>query len=401
MEKNTDSKTITKKRKRLLGRVLLLLALAALLTLAPYGYDAVRNDPNLLLKKISTVLTEGSPVDVKYTIKPGKRKILFRNRLPLYSFTPEESGEYTFAVSDIVSEEDVFLSLQVMDNHLNNYLSTDNANDHSDSFSDTVFLNEGSICYIIIDAASESDKEEYSGSFSLSVTKAAEESKPAEVTETEPAVIKLTEDSQTAVLFVPDESGFFRFTSRIVSRDKTASSVISSVKTTDNEEIKRAEGICRLEGGKEYYVWVSAQDLSTGAVRAKVRCSRINSVSTDQPGEYRISGDTIIEFTSPETKNLAVHSVSDGDVRCLVYDSRGFPLNSDDDSGGDLTGNEKDFALVVQAQRKTSYLIYVYGHFNECDVVITDYNGDGSSVGEDDIPEEHQEEEPPEDAAEE
>lgn len=395
MKKNRDKKE-TNKKKRLLGRILLLLVLAAFLALAPYAYDAMRNDPNLLLKKISTVLNEGSPVDVKYTIKPGKRKLLRRNRLPLYSFTPEESGEYTFTVSDIVSEEDVFLSLQVTDSYLNNYLSTDNAGDHSDSFSDTVFLNKGSICYVITEATSGSDTEEYSGSFSLSVAKASEKSKPNEVTETEPAVIKLTEDSQTAVLFVPEESGYFRFVSRVVSRDKTASSVISSVKTTDNKEIKRAEGICRLEGGKEYYVWVSGQDLSKAAVRAKVRCSRVDSFDTDQPGEYRITGDTFIEFTSRETKNLAVHSVSDGDVRCRVYDSKGFPLNSDDDSGGELSGNDKDFALVIQAQKKSMYLIYVDGRFDECSVVITDYNGDGSSVGTDDVSAEPQEEEPPE-----
>ena len=173
MKKNRDKKEKNKK-KRLLGRILLLLVLAAFLTLAPYAYDAVRNDPNLLLKKISTVLNEGSTVDVKYTIKPGKRKLLRRNRLPLYSFTPEESGEYTFTVSDIVSEEDVFLSLQVTDSYLNNYLSTDNAGDHSDSFSDTVFLNKGSICYVITEATSGSDTEVYSGSFSLSVAKASE-----------------------------------------------------------------------------------------------------------------------------------------------------------------------------------------------------------------------------------
>ena len=128
----------------------MLLVLAAVLTLAPYVYDAVRNDPNILLKKISTVLQEDSTVDVQYTIKSGKRGLLRKNKLPLYSFTPEESGEYTFSVSDVVSEEDVFLSLQVMDSHLNNYLSTDNMDDRG-SFSDTAFLNKGSICYVIME----------------------------------------------------------------------------------------------------------------------------------------------------------------------------------------------------------------------------------------------------------
>ena len=379
---------------------MMLLVLAAVLTLAPYVYDAVRNDPNILLKKISTVLQEDSTVDVQYTIKSGKRGLLRKNKLPLYSFTPEESGEYTFSVSDVVSEEDVFLSLQVMDSHLNNYLSTDNMDDRG-SFSDTAFLNKGSICYVIMEAASENDREEFSGSFSLSVSKASEDNRPAEITETEPAVIKVREDNQTAAMFAPAESGFFRFESRVISKDRSASSGISSVKTTDNKEIKRAEGICWLEGGKDYYVWVSAHDLSGDTAETEVSCKRIESFSTDQPGEYSINGDTIIEFTSPETKNLAVYSVSDGDARCLVYDGKGFPLNADEDSGGDLSGNDKDFALVIQAQKKELYLIYTGGQFNECSIVIADYYGDGSSVGEDDIPEEPQEEEPPEDVTEE
>ena len=385
MKKEKDSKGADK-RKKVLSRILILAALAAILTLAPYVYDAIRNDPNILLKKISTVLEEDTAVDVEYTIKSGKRGLLRKNRLPLYSFTPEESGQYTFTVSDIVSEEDVFLSLQVTDSHLNNFLSTDNMEDRGDSFSETAFLSKGSICYVITEATSEEGREKYSGSFSLSVTKAPEEVKPNEVTEAEPATIKLKEDSQTAVLFVPEESGFFRFESRITARDRTASSAISSVKTTDNKEVKRSEGICWLESGNEYYVWVSAHDLSTAAVRAKVSCKRIDSFTADQPGEYRITGDTIIALTSQETKNLAVYSVSDGDVRCLVYDSKGFPLNSDNDSGGGLSGNDKDFALVIQAQKKELYLIYTGGRFDECSIVITDYYGDGSSLGKDDIP---------------
>lgn len=384
MNNNKDNKKINK-AKKLWVRILILAVLAAVLMLAPYVYDTLKNDPNIILKKRSAVLTEGETAEIKYTVKSGKRKIMGRNRLPLYSFTPEESGDYIFSVSDIVSDEDVYLSLQVTDSDLNNYLSTDNIDDPGDSFSETVFLSKGSTCYVITEAICEDNQEKLSGSFSLSVEKAPEESKPKEVSETEPAYIRLTEDSQTGVLFIPEKSGFFRFESRIVSRDRTASSVISSVKTTDNNEVKRAEGICWLKGGNEYYVWVSAHDMSKAAAKAKVWCKRIDFFSTDQPGEYRITGDNIIVFTSRETKNYAVHSVSDGDVRCLLYDDNGFPLNSDDDSGGDLSGNDKDFAIVLQAQEKKRYLIYTDGRFNECSIVITDYYGDGSSIGKDDI----------------
>ena len=385
MKKEETNQKTNKKNKKIWVRILLLIVLAAVLMFAPYVYDAVRNDPNIVLKKISTVLTEDSTVDVTYTYKPGKYKIIGKDRLPLYAFTPEESGDYTFSVSNVVSEDDVFLSLQASDSHFNNYLSINNMEDGGGDFSDTVFLNGGSVCYVLVEPYSEDERDKYTGSFSLSVSRAPEETGPPAVTETEPAVIKANEDSQTAALFVPAESGFFSFESRVVSGDKSASSAISSVKTTDNKEIKRSEGICYLEGGKEYYVWVSAQDMIKPPVDVEVRCKRIESFNTDQTGEYSIHGNTVIGFTSQEAQNLAVYSVSDGNVRCCVYDSKGFPLNSDDDSGGDLSGNEKDFALVIQAQKKKLYLIYAEGQFDECNIVITEYDGDGSSIGKDSI----------------
>ena len=384
MKKNND-KQATNRKKRIWIKILVLIILAAVLMLAPYVYDAVRNDPNLILKKVSTAVTEDSTVDVQYAYKSGKRGILSRNRIPLYAFTPEESGTYTFSVTDVVSEDDVFLSLQVSDSHFDDYLTADNMESNGGSFSETVFLNGGSTCYILIEAFSEEEPDKYSGSFSFFVSKAVEDEGPVKVTESEAAEITVSEGNQASVLFVPDNSGFFRFDSIVVSGDKSASSDISSVKTTDNKEIKRSEGICYLEGGKEYYVWVEAQDMSDTSVKVEVSCKRVESFSVDQTGEYRINGDTIIEFTANEAGNLAVYSVSDGNVKCSVYDSMGFPLNSDDDSGEDLSGNDKDFALVIQAQKKSLYLIYTEGQFNECSIVITEYNGDGSSIGKDDI----------------
>ena len=385
MKTDKDSRE-TNKKKKLWIRILLGIAAAAVLALGPYVYDAVKNDPNIVLKKVSTALAQDTAVDVQYSYRAGRTGILSRNRIPLFAFTPEESGDYTFSVSDVSSEDNVFLSLEVSDSHFNDYMSADNMESEDGSFSGTVFLNGGSVCYILIEAFSGEDTDRYKGSFSLSVSRAAVEEGPARITETGPAVIRLSEENQTAALFVPEETGFFRFESVVVSGDKSASSNISSVKTTDNEEVKRSEGICRLEAGKEYYVWVSAQDMSKPSVEAEVSCRRVESFSADRNGEYRISGDTIIEFTAPETKNLAVYSVSDGNVRCNVYDSMGFPLNYDDDSGGPLSGNDRDFALVLQAQKKNLYFIYAGGQFGECGIVITEYTGDGSSIGKDDIP---------------
>ena len=392
MKINRNNKEDNNNSRKRWGTKLLLIVLAAVLILALFVYDTVKEDPNELLKRVAKPLTENNTVEVKYKHRPGETGIFRKNRIPLYSFAPEESGEYTFAFTDIVSEYDVYLSLQVSDSHFNNYLNVNNMDDRSDSFSGTVFLNEGNVCYVLIEPFSESGREEYIGSFALTVTKGSEEAGPAEITETENAVIKVKGDSQTSVLFVPEESGYFRFKSRVISRDRTASTSISSVRATDNSEIKRAEGICRLEGGKEYYVWVSAQDLSRPAVKAEVSCSRIDYLSADKPGEYSIAGDTIMEFSPKETKDLVIYSVSDGDTRCYVYDSNGFPLNSDDDSGGELSGNDKDFALVIQAVKKSVYRIYAEGKFNECKIVITEYTGDGQSIGKDSIPAEPEDE---------
>ena len=385
MKNDENNQKPINKNIKILEKILVLTALAAILTLAPYVYDVVRNDPNLVLKKIATDLKEDSTVDVTYAYKPSDEDIFSRDRIPLYSFTPEESGDYTFSVSNVVSDEEAFLSLEVSDSHFNNYLSIDNMDDIGGEFSDTVFLNGKSKCYVLIEPFSEDGREEYSGSFSLNVKRASGEEGPPVITESEPAVIRVREDSQTAALFDPEESGFFRFESRVISRDKSASSAISSVNTADNEEIKRSEGICYLEAGKEYYVWTSATDLSRSSVKAEVSCKRIDTLITDQTGEYSISGDTIIEFTAQDAKNLVIYSVSDGNIRCCVYDSMGFPLNSDDDSGGDLSGNKKDFALVMQAQAKMTYLIYTEGQFSECSIVIAEYAGDGSSIEKDSI----------------
>jgi hypothetical protein len=360
----------------------LLIILTVLAVLAPYPIDAVRNDPNLILKKIAKEMTAEDTVDVSYKYKSD---VIGRKMIPLFDFTPEESTEYTFTVSNIVSEDDVFISMEVADSHLNNYLVADNLNDPGGDIEDTVFLPEKTNCYVIVEAISTDDRENYSGSFCISVTKAAEDARPNEVTETEPAIVRISEDSQNAVLFIPQESGLFSFSSKIISKDKAASSSISSITTADGKQVKRAEGICQLEGGLEYYVWVSADEQIKKKVNALVSCKKVETLDADQPGEYSINEGTVIEFTSRETQNLAVYSVSDGNIRCAVYDSMGFPINNDRNSGGEFSGNVNDFALVIQAQAGTRYLIYTDGKYTECKIVIARYIGDGSSLGPDDI----------------
>ncbi len=375
-----------KRRRRIIFWLLFVFLMINLVTIAPYVYDEIKNDPNIVLKKISKSIDEDETVEVTYKYKPG---IFGRKSIPLYSFTPEESGAYTFTVSDMKSDEEVVATLEVADSFLNDYLNIDNAEDREDKLEGTVFLSEDTPCYVGIEVISADDKDTYSGSFTLKVSEASEDAKPATITEEEPATIKVREDNQSAVLFIPETEGFFRFGTMVID-DATASSSISAVNSGDNKEVKRSEGICYLEAGKEYYIWISADEMSKGVAKAEVNCKRVATLEADEQGEYSIDEPTIIKYASKENCNLAVYSVSDGNPGCFVYDDNGFRLNLDNNSGKALSGNRKDFALVLQAQNKAHYLIYVDGKLRNCKVVIREYIGDGTSLGPEDIKQEEE-----------
>ena len=96
--KKDENKKPNRKKMLIMQRTLLLIALTAILTLVPFVYDAVKYDPNLTLKKVATALKEDSTVDVTYSYNPSETGIFSKERIRLYSFTPEESAEYIFCV---------------------------------------------------------------------------------------------------------------------------------------------------------------------------------------------------------------------------------------------------------------------------------------------------------------
>lgn len=158
-----------------------------------------------------------------------------------------------------------------------------------------------------------------------------------------------------------------------------------SITSSDGKEIKTYEGICILEEDKDYYVWVSADEIKGKSTDVRVSCKKIESLTAEDKGAYSIAGETIIEYKADADTPLAIYSVSDGNTKASVYDSKGFPVSSDDDSGESLSGNEKDFAIVIQPQSGKKYYIYVGGKFTDSMVYITDYIGDGTSIGPEDI----------------
>ena len=145
------------------------------------------------------------------------------------------------------------------------------------------------------------------------------------------------------------------------------------------------ENISYLEKEKEYNIWISASELNEKSTDISVSCSRLNQMKADSAGSFKVEGETVLHFKPKKGANYAIYSVSDGNVNGAVYDENGFPLNKDSNSGGTLSENKDDFALVLQAKDKTLYLVHIYGEFKDCTVNIAEYTGDGTSLGPDDI----------------
>lgn len=277
--------------------------------------------------------------------------------------------------------------LNVMDESMTDYIVTNNyKSDDKSTLTGSVYLTEGHSCYVIVEPFPETERDHFEGSFKVSVSRSEEKDMPAEVTLEEAAAVTVGTEEQASVLFRPAESGYYKFSSRITSKeDKSGSSDIMSVTSSDKKEINTYKGICSLEADREYYVWVSTFETQGKSADVEVRCRKVESMTAEEEGSFDITGDTIIQFKAVSSRPIAVYSVSDGNTEAEVFDSKGFPVSSDDDSGGPISGNDKDFALVMQVQEKNEYWIYAGGDFTECRIYITGYIGDGTSVGPDDI----------------
>ena len=371
----------------------IIFTVAAVLVLAlVFSASYYRSDPNLVLKKLTKKISIDETQEVEFDY--SKKNLLRKNYIPVFVFTAPEDADYSFDVTDISTEDNVFISMTVSDNDMNEYFTSDNYENHNGDVSGTEHFSKGSKCLIIMDANSpdENAGDRYKGSLKVTVSK-AEEAQTPELTLEEAVTVSAGEGELASVLFRPQETGLYRFDTNIVSKkEKSGFSAVSSVKTEDKKEIKLTEGICYLEAGNIYYIWVNASDLSHDKADISVSCRQISVLQTDSPGSFSISEETVIDFDPKKSGNYAIYSVSDGNVKGSVYDEEGFPLNRDNNSGGTLSENDKDFAMVLQAKDHVIYLIHVDGEFNECTVNIAEYTGDGTSLGPDDIaqPEEAQ-----------
>ena len=376
-------------RKVLTGiaAAIMILALAWMMILRFNG------DPNYRLKKIAVSVKEGKAIeasDIYNSVLPVS------GRTRMYEFTPSETAEYEFTLSDLSGDEDVIISMVVMDENMSEYAgvssndteakdtSGQDAEEGSGSLSCRVRLQKNSKCYIGIDTLSAENRSRYYWKYTLTVSKAPEEEKPAEITADQKVSISLKEEEKKSLLFIPEETGYYKFEAEITSGSRSGYAGIDSVTLDDNKEEEVTDGLCHLEAGKEYYVWVEAYDISKTA-KAEVSCRRIGSAAFEDASEVQITEESVIEYKADADGTFVIYSVSDGNPDVCVYDSDGFPMRNDADSGAELSENGRDFAVVIDAAAGDAYRIFVSGRFGDCRVILARYTGDGTTLGPDDI----------------
>lgn len=368
-------------KKRLL---IIITVIAVIMAASSLIYLHVMQDPNYLIRTKAVSINEDKPKKVSYDY--GHMIVLADKRIPVFEFVPKESAEYTFEVTDIKSDNSDMLLMNVVDRSFSDYIAASNISEEDGTFADTITdeasLQKGRRYYILIDAASPYGSRHHSGSFTVKVSKSEEEIVPVEITEDQPVRINIKAREQGSITFRPAETGYYKFDTEIASKNaSTGYSVISGVTSEESEDTLVSDGICLLEAGKEYFIQVSIEDIK-GSAEVDVRCSRIGSAEFDENGSAVLDSVSMIEYTATESGNILVFSESEGDPEITVYDSKGFPLRSDDDSGEEFGGGSEDFAVVFKAKADSKYHIYVAGKFTECKITLMGYD-EGAAEPED------------------
>ena len=388
-------------------RNVLLVFVVLLVVAGAVAFAALSRQHNLRIKLTAKEITEDQPVDISFwreaIIRDDNNGTGFSgDRIPVYKFTPAESDVYSISITDIQSDEPVNIWMSAMNGDFEDYASADNLDKDSDAITDNctaeATLQAGHECFIMIDVApNDSSVERCSGSFKLTVSKAPDEEKLPEIVAGESVTLKVGRQVQSAAVFRPEQTGYYRFDTAIDPKLKsTGYSMISSVTTQGRQSIGVTDGICNLEEGKEYFIWVSVYETNRKKTPVKLSCTGMDTVTADGKGKVHITGNTVIEYRPDKKGNIAVYSMSEGDPEALIYEQESFPLRTDDDTDVSLSANPNDFAVAFTAGPSNVYRICIYGDPGECDIVITDYIGDGSTLTQDDVaplPEENADEE--------
>lgn len=375
-------KNMMKGNKKLL--ILGTLVMALIIALVLVKCVAKVADPNKTLKKYAIEIEEGKEYPADF--KSSKQWMGEAACMVTFSFTPEESAEYTFTGKGEAVRNDVSMLMFVLDEKLSGLLSADNYGDDdeqslTDLLEGTVFLTKGQLYYVVVEASSPEPGvlDAFEESFSFSVNKSGEGA-PAELKTGESVRLQLNKDQQACAVFVPEETAFYGFDTSIVSKDASSGfSSIYDITTEDNTSMIVTDGVCSMEAGKTYYVWVGVDETTKKRSEVELSCRKMASEAAAGLCSIEINGETVIEYTAEASMPLMISSSSDGDPDVVMYDSEGFMQRKDDDSGGAVSDNPHDFALGFHAEKGKVYRICVSGEFTHAVVTVQEYKGDGSA----------------------
>lgn len=373
------------------NRTLIIAAsMAGLIIVAIFAFHMViEADPNLFVKAFAKGITIDDAESVSFSRKADGDAASIRT----YRFTPDKSAIYRFDITDIKCGRDIIIDLFVLDENMDELLSSNNftfegdENSLPDSFSGQAYLQRSHKYYLLFDAhANDNGDEAFEGTFSLAVTESTGEGDTPVLRLPEAVRVRVKANQNKCVLFAPEETGYYRFESTIVSGDAgTGFSVISAITDGDGGRVTVSDGSCYLEAGTEYGIWVTVQETMRKQSRVELTGEKMAYETIGESGVISIEGKTIIEYRPSKKEAVAVYSKSDGDPNVTVSDGDGFRIRYDDNSGASLGNRKKDFAAVFAAAPGKVYLICVDGKFSKCDVYFARYTGDGTSLTKDDI----------------
>ena len=373
------------KKRRLILIILGLIAVALITTFIVLSCAAQMYDPNKQLKENAIEIVAGEEYKAKFM--DNSELLGVTSGTASFEFTPEESAEYTFRGESTLSGKSVFMEMYVMDEELSELLTADNYGGDSDapvisdSMEGSVFLTKGQKYLAVVDVYSEESEnlDDIENAFSFSVSKSGE-GDPEELKTGEKVRLTVKKDQQACAVFVPEETGYYDFDTAIVSKDSSSGfSSIYSITAEDDTDMIVTDGICSLEAGKTYYVWVGVDETTKPKSRVELGCSMMASEAASGICSIDVSGKTVIEYTPEADISIMISSSSDGDPNVVMYDGEGFMMRQDDDSGEAVSGNPKDFLLGLNAEKGEVYRICVDGEFTHCTVKIQEYTGDGSA----------------------
>lgn len=374
-----------KKILKILGVIILIAVIAA----AVLFILMIRN-PGMFLKFGAKELSTEQATEISFVYNyddPSKTQTI-----PFYCFTPSESGNYIFTITNIESNTEALVSMSAVDRNLDEYFTADNraraSGGPKNEISESIPLQESRDCFVLIFAQplKDDDIEELSGSFVLTIEKDTSEEGPQSLSVGESVTLKVKAEGQSCASFIPPETGYYKFENSIVSKDSsTGFSTLSAVSSSDELGVGITNEICMLQEGKEYYVWVAVNETNRKVSKVKLSCSHLKTEQATGICYLDINEATVIEYTADSDFNLAVYTVSKGDPGILIYERPGFPLRTDDRSEASLSDNPEDVAAVLSVEKGTKLRICVYGDISDCRVFMTGYTGDGTTLSMDDL----------------